>query len=30
MQPEAIESTKAAFRMGLGEMHLANMKIVQA
>ncbi len=30
LQPEAIESTKAAFRMGLGEMHIPNMKIVRA
>jgi len=30
LEPEAIESTKAAFRMGLGEMHIANMKIVRA
>jgi uncharacterized protein (DUF362 family) len=30
LQPEAIESTKAAFRMGLGEMQIANMKIVRA
>jgi uncharacterized protein (DUF362 family) len=30
LPPEAIESTKAAFSMGLGEMHIANMKIVRA
>jgi uncharacterized protein (DUF362 family) len=30
LQPEAIESTKAAFRMGLGEMQIANIKIVRA
>ncbi len=30
LKPEAIESTRAAFRMGLGEMQIANMKIVRA
>ena len=30
MQPHAIASTVAAYEMGLGEMHLADMQIIQA
>ena len=30
LPPEAIESTKAAFEMGLGEMQISKMKIVRA
>jgi uncharacterized protein (DUF362 family) len=30
MQPDEIPSTVAAYKMGLGEMHLANMQIIQA
>lgn len=29
MQPDEIESTVAAFRMGLGEMNIADMKVIQ-
>ena len=30
MQPDEIASTVAAYNMGLGEMHLDRMKIIQA
>jgi uncharacterized protein (DUF362 family) len=30
MEPDEIASTVAAYKMGLGEMHLANMQIIQA
>jgi len=30
MQPEEISSTVAAYKMGLGEMDLARMQIIQA
>jgi len=30
MLPDAIPSTVAAYKMGLGEMHLDRMQIIQA
>jgi uncharacterized protein (DUF362 family) len=29
LEPEDIESTKAAYQMGLGEMHLSKVEIIR-